>query len=119
MAAYLAMIFVLSSLPHPLPYSEEIEKKHLDWILHGVEYAVLGILLMGALESSRPRKPFSSLFLLCFLLGTAVAVSDEWHQSFVPSRDASAADVAADAAGLCAAASIKALRAKKQKQGTR
>jgi VanZ family protein len=69
----------------------------LDKLLHGVEYAALGLLLMRAL---RPTVlPLGRAAALAAALATAYAVSDELHQSVVPGRNASVADAAADAAG--------------------
>lgn len=67
---------------------------------HLTEYALLAILLARALLASGPvglRRPVVAVLVL----GIAVmyAASDEWHQSFVPSRTASAGDVAIDAVG--------------------
>lgn len=94
---YAAVIFWLSSLPHPLPPSVSfVERK----FLHGVEYAVFGILLVNALLKSFR---YQALFLPAFfslILGTLYAFSDEWHQSFVPGRTASVYDVAIDFVGL-------------------
>lgn len=67
---------------------------------HLTEYALLAILLARALLAScsaRLRRPV----VAALALGIAVlyAASDEWHQSFVPSRTASAGDVVIDAMG--------------------
>ena len=40
------------------------------------------------------------LFMMALSLGVLYGVSDEWHQSFVPNRRASAQDVAADGLGV-------------------
>ena len=64
---------------------------------HLGEYALLAVLLVRAILGSR-RESISAAALAW---GGAVlyAASDEWHQSFVPSRTASAGDVAIDAVG--------------------
>ncbi len=60
------------------------------------EYAVLAILGYTALcNSSKQRAAFSFVFLLALLY----ALSDEFHQSFVPNRDPSFWDVGLDALG--------------------
>jgi VanZ family protein len=70
-----------------------------DWLTHGTAYLVLGVLLLRALGGGT-GPPFATRApLLAVLLATLYGVSDEWHQSFVPGRDSSAADVAKDAAG--------------------
>ncbi|MBI3876453.1 MAG: VanZ family protein [Verrucomicrobia bacterium] len=69
---------------------------------HLCEYAVLAWLLWRA-----RRKPLRDDARswdwreagLAGLLATLYAATDEWHQSFVPSRDASVVDVMVDAAG--------------------
>lgn len=70
-----------------------------DWITHGAEYALLSVLVARALAGGlrrglAPRRALGAV-ALCTLFG----VSDEYHQSFVPRREASAADVGKDAAG--------------------
>jgi VanZ family protein len=74
-----------------------------DWISHGIEYFILGTLLSRALAGGFGRALTLRMGLLVVALATAWGVSDEWHQSFVPGRDSSAADVAKDLAGCSAA----------------
>jgi VanZ family protein len=70
-----------------------------DWVAHACAYLVLSLLVCRAL-AGRFRAPLSAGgALLATLLSTAYGVSDEYHQSFVPGRDASARDVASDFAG--------------------
>lgn len=78
---------------------------------HAFEYAVLALLTWWALTSGAgdslqwsPRRAW-----LAWGLAAAYALSDEFHQSFVPSREARARDVIIDAAG--AALAILLLRA--------
>jgi VanZ family protein len=69
---------------------------------HVTEYAILALLLWRA-----RRKPARgdvrawrwSEALVALGLAALYAASDEFHQSFVPSREASVGDVALDAAG--------------------
>ncbi len=96
--AYAAFIFFLSSLSHPLP--ESVQKYFSDWILHGVEYGVFGFLLIRALQGTFEKQSRSFLFITALILGILYGVSDEWHQSFVPNRQSSAHDVAADGLGV-------------------
>jgi len=76
------------TLPHPL-----------DWCCHLAEYACLA----GSLELSWRRTgtgtPVYRRHLWIFLLVALFGLSDEWHQSFVPGRDASVSDWLADLAG--------------------
>ena len=66
---------------------------------HVSEYAVLAALLYRALVNTilRGRVLLSAAIVL--LVCGVYAVSDEFHQSFVPSRTATARDVGIDAAG--------------------
>jgi VanZ family protein len=59
-------------------------------LAHVTEYAILGALLLRALERPLPA----------FAVGVLYAASDEVHQHFVSGRHASPVDVAIDAAGI-------------------
>jgi VanZ family protein len=67
---------------------------------HVVEYCVLGLLMWrlvhfdSAWAACRSRE-----FLTALLLAALYAASDEFHQSFVPGRDASVRDVLLDTCG--------------------
>lgn len=70
-----------------------------DKLLHAMAYATLAASAIFADRSSaahlgRPRRAISA-FLLCLSYGA----SDELHQSFIPLRDASLDDLAADTVG--------------------
>jgi VanZ family protein len=88
-AAWAALIFVLSSIP-----SLSTGLGTWDLVLrkaaHVTEYAILGALLMRALE--RPA--------LATALAIAYAATDELHQHFVPGRAGTLVDVAVDAVGV-------------------
>lgn len=64
---------------------------------HMTEYAMLGVLLLYALSAGRgdPRRWISS----AWVLSVAYAATDEFHQLFVPGRNASFVDVCIDATG--------------------
>ncbi len=93
---YAALIFYVSSLSRPLPVS--VGKYFQDWMLHGVEYALFGILLARALGMSFENWRPAVVVALAFVLGTLYGISDEWHQSFVPERESCAKDALVDAA---------------------
>ena len=63
-----------------------------------MEYAVLGFLTVRA-QKGTTEWPLNTIFwmavLFCFLYG----LSDEFHQIFVPGREASLGDAAADTIG--------------------
>jgi VanZ family protein len=99
LALYMAFIFWMSSRPRP-----EIFDGSPDFVLHGSGYALLGALAVRAVA----RGLASPRSLGVLVAGVAIAVlygaSDEWHQSFVPGRDASVGDLLADAGGALIAA---------------
>ena len=69
---------------------------------HVSEYAVLALLLFRAIR--RAPGPSSSAWSwkragLALFIAAAYAASDEWHQSFVPSRTADFHDVLIDSCG--------------------
>ena len=70
-----------------------------DYVTHGIEYAILGALVARALAGGLGRPLGVGPALAVVALCTAWGVSDEWHQSFVPNRESSAADVGKDFAG--------------------
>ena len=88
---------------------------------HITEYALLASLLWRAIRSAGEDGPDlrgdAAAALFAWLLATLYAATDEFHQSFVPSRGASVEDVMIDATGaFCGLALIlawRALRAKK------
>jgi VanZ family protein len=77
---------------------------------HAAEYAVLALLLWRAWRKPAPgdsRKWNMREAFWIWLVAVVYAVSDEWHQSFYPSRQGSGLDVLIDGAGaaggLCVA----------------
>ncbi len=67
---------------------------------HLIEYAILAALFWRALrDEANLRTKMSLLFIAVWLVCGIFAVSDEFHQSFVPSRKASPHDVLIDICG--------------------
>ena len=88
--AWAALIFALSSVPSldsGLGWDFALRK-----LAHVAEYAVLGALLVRALDRSAPA----------LALGVAYAATDELHQHFVRGRSGTVVDVAVDALGVAA-----------------
>ena len=88
------LIYYLSSLPGstiPSPFFSA------DKVFHLGVYAVLGYLVARALGYYGGARRFAMVLsvLICFLY----ALSDEFHQSFVPDRTPSFMDVTADTVG--------------------
>lgn len=99
---YAGLISYLSSLPGlPESYSPFFG---FDKLLHFAEYYPLGWLLYRWFSSQGRVRGDRELLLMTLVVGIGFAAGDEWHQSFVPGRDASLYDVMADAAGIAAAA---------------
>jgi VanZ family protein len=96
-AAWLLVIFGLSSLPGSAIPSEVGDYSP---IAHFVEYAVLGGLVMWALG---PRTLWTRFALAALLACSLYAVSDEFHQSFVPGRTPDPVDWATDTVGAAVA----------------
>ena len=100
LAAYMALIFYLSSLPHP---DEELPKflfeKLGDKLLHLIEYAVLAVLCYRAFR--RAAGPFVAehAVVLAIMAVSLYGATDEVHQAFVPFRTATWLDWVADTAG--------------------
>lgn len=98
--ALMAVIFFFSaqpSLDSGLGLIDQIGRK----VIHFAEYALLCLLFWRALETStNPRRAV----LLAFVLASAYAVTDEYHQSFVEGRHGTPVDWLIDSAGAAAAA---------------
>ncbi|GAB4338725.1 MAG: hypothetical protein Kow0089_10920 [Desulfobulbaceae bacterium] len=70
----------------------------VDKVAHLVAYGALGAaVLFAAGERKRYRPGAAACVTVCFCI--LYGVSDEVHQSFVPGRDASLADLVADTLG--------------------
>ena len=69
---------------------------------HMIEYAILAALWFRTLHAGQ-RRSFTSSARIALAISVAWAITDELHQSFVPSRTASALDVMFDSTGatLC------------------
>ena len=103
-----ATIFALSSIPQAV--YPETNVPQADKAVHFVLYGTLAALCARGLD----RRPWSALsvWLAAAALAALYGMSDEFHQRFVPGRNADWADVLADAIGavLGAGASIAFLR---------
>ena len=100
---YCLAIFVQSSFPSQvrapgIPMA--------DKILHAAGYALLAALVFRAAAATRPEAPIGRTWIWSVLFASIYGALDEFHQSFVPSRSADAADILADAAGALLGAGI-------------
>ena len=88
----MVLIFFLSSQPHLPRYPRPLIDLLLKKVAHLFEYAVLAILLHRAMGNDYGWR--------ALLIGGLYAVSDEFHQSFVPGRNAGLLDLAFDILGV-------------------
>jgi len=99
--AWMGLIFVLSA-QSDLPHAEEA---WLDVLLkktgHALVYGVLVWLYRRALRRRFPAG--TTLRIVSIGLAVAYALSDEYHQTFVPGRNGNLVDVAVDGVGACGA----------------
>jgi VanZ family protein len=99
-ALWAAMIFALSStakLPAP---PAGLTDKHA----HLVTYGMLAALLVWGLTDRSLARTTWATAAAAVALAALFGASDEWHQSFVPGREVSALDLAADITGAAIAA---------------
>ncbi len=97
---YVGLIFYASSRSY-VPSPQQIP--HWDKVAHLIEYGILGFLSQRAARLTWPRPERSSILrrgLLTLGAGICIAAADELFQSWVPNREPSVADLAADAGGL-------------------
>ena len=101
--AYGGVIFYLSSLsafPEEMPSFWGFDK-----IIHFIEYYVFGYLIFRCFASWKGSIYAQRRAILWTIgMGVFYALTDEWHQSFVPGRDPSVWDALFDALGVIFAA---------------
>jgi VanZ family protein len=106
--AWMGIIFYLSSCPSlpgpPEPWINLLLKKGGHFCVYGV----LAFLWWRVLSRGRPRAWTPLLGAL--VLTTLYAISDEYHQSFVPGRQPRVVDVVIDASGAAIVLGIVCLR---------
>ena len=91
-----AVIFLLSHHSNP-PGAEWFAS--FDYAVHFLEYAVFALTLVwGAPSRLNHALTRKGVAVVC-AVALVYALSDEWHQSFVPNRDASPVDLVADFLG--------------------
>lgn len=95
---YAVFIFIFSSISEPPKIIPLFP--HSDKLLHFMEYALFGFLMLRALFASYKDK--KSIIYLRFLAVSIVifyGMTDEIHQYFVPSRDMDILDLVTDSIG--------------------
>ncbi|MFQ6000683.1 MAG: VanZ family protein [Anaerolineae bacterium] len=89
---WMGLIFFLSSQPHLPGYPHPLIDFLLKKMAHLFEYAVLAILLHRGVGDDDGWR--------ALLIGGLYALSDEFHQGFVPGRNAELLDLAFDILGI-------------------
>lgn len=96
---WMAIIFYFSSRQR-LSVSETFALNFLFFkTLHVIEYALLYFFILRGLAFGK-SKLTTQTYLIAFGLTFLYAVSDEVHQSFVPTREAAPRDVLIDSLGM-------------------
>ena len=105
LVCWMGMIFVLSSslFASQMSYDNTINWfGALNYVVrkcaHAVEYAVLAWLWFRSIRE--PDGPVGRSLVVSCVLTLIYAMSDEWHQSFIPERSGEWSDVAFDAVGV-------------------
>jgi VanZ family protein len=95
---WMGVIFALSAIPSLASPFESFYDFIARKLAHMAEYGVLTVLLFNALRSHRRRN--GRALLIAAVVAVLYALSDEWHQAFVPGREGSLRDVVIDAMGV-------------------
>ena len=95
---YVLIIFTLSSLDQRIVANLSWGMK--DFVLHAVEYHFFGVTLIWAMLREKPLFELRASYRLAVGIGALTAISDEFYQSFVPSRYSTVEDVVADIFGV-------------------
>lgn len=88
----MSAIFYLSSAPIQVGLPEV---KHVDKVLHFVVFGALGVFYWISFTAYQHDKSYLKSVICTFIFGC----SDEFHQSFVPSRTPDVLDIIADTSG--------------------
>jgi VanZ family protein len=96
-------VFYLSSLPS---WKIKAVSSIPDYLLHFVEYAVFAWLSLRFARNIQKGTINVKTYTITIIILALFAISDEWHQSFVPGRFASVLDFIADLAGILAGVGI-------------
>lgn len=102
--AWAGVIYFFSSRPDLPRIDEPWLELLLRKLAHVTEYAIFGALLARAVGARKGQ-----VALAC-ALGAVYAASDEWHQTFVPTRKGNPLDVALDTGAVLLGAFIYARR---------
>jgi VanZ family protein len=102
--AWVVLVFVGSSIPR-LPGNPFGLPQWSDKVAHFLEYLVLAFLFYRGVHGGRSRARFPAWFVV-LATGLVIASIDEYHQLYIPGRDANIWDWTADMAGIVTGALI-------------
>jgi VanZ family protein len=112
----MALIFMFSSIPSDAMPDFGVYDLGFMKVGHLVGYGLLAVAFLRGLGSYTLSTAF-----LAWLLSVIYAGTDEFHQSFVPGRNAALVDIAIDATGaglgLLIAAAIRKVKSQKMEPG--
>lgn len=95
---YSLLIFGISSIPQTkIP---RLDILNFDKLNHLIEYTFYAMTLFLAFSTAKSEKVVIYAGLLTILTGLLFGISDEIHQIFVPGREFSMYDYAADTCGI-------------------
>lgn len=94
---YAALIFFLSHQSQPL--GSKFPTLVSDYVLHLVEYAGLTLTVIWGLTSGFRKVVSLQLVAVACLVTSLYGATDEFHQSFIPFREASLSDLTMDVLG--------------------
>jgi VanZ family protein len=93
---YAIFIFLVSSIPgNYIPNIFNFQST----VFHITEYAVFAFFINRALKACYPAAVPVNRFVWVLLIAVVYAISDEFHQKFVPNRSCSLYDVFCDGLG--------------------
>lgn len=94
--AWMGLIFFFSSRPRVSVSEEEVVNFVFFKSLHMIEYGILFFLLFRATLHKNTKHNLIYAFLIAVLYG----ISDEIHQTFIPTREGKLRDVFIDTLGI-------------------
>lgn len=95
---WVILVFAGSSIPRP-PESPFGMPAGADKVAHFLEYLILAFLFYRGVRGERQRMGLQAWFIV-LATGFVIASIDEYHQAYIPGRDANILDWAADMAGI-------------------
>lgn len=93
---WLVMIYILSSRPTSVVSEIDWRDFFFKKTLHLIEFGILFVLFYRAFKKTTK---LSQVVIWAFLLTAFYAISDEYHQTFVPGRTGNLRDVFIDSGG--------------------